>query len=223
MTYHDLDLSGVRSALQSDESGDLGRELDNYPHRAGDRGRRLSDAVEAIMPESWDFNSDRIPPIEAPWGSSLEDGWSSRICGIQLSNHDANKLFLGVVFRTSKYLAARHNFSSTLRAYNGHVTGVINRQRWSPLDARGYTKRLLIKGFSSIFLRTPNGIRTRAATLKGWERLVEHGNKVADQGTFRIDNLLPTSCSGRSTGTIDLKLRGWPVAPSPINPSNSSR
>ena len=55
-------------------------------------------------------------------------------------------------------------------ALTGLETAVFRGHSWSLVVTRGDTKPLANKGLSPNFLRTPNGIRTRAATLKGWSR-----------------------------------------------------
>ena len=47
-------------------------------------------------------------------------------------------------------------------------------------------KPLQTKGFRANFLRTPNGIRTRAATLKGWMRSIPR----CDNNTGQVANSL---------------------------------
>ena len=55
-----------------------------------------------------------------------------------------------------------------LWALRGRLWALHRGQSWSFAVIYGHLKTPAIIGCSGNFLRTPNGIRTRAATLKGW-------------------------------------------------------
>ena len=64
----------------------------------------------------------------------------------------------------------------------------------SPRVTRGQSETLAMIGVSRSFRSTPNGIRTRAATLKGWGRAHGSGTNFPDQGTkWRLFG--PQNCS----------------------------
>ncbi len=58
-----------------------------------------------------------------------------------------------------------------LRALRGRLWALQTGRCWSTAVNRGQPKTLVIIRLLAKFLRTPNGIRTRAATLKGWKLL----------------------------------------------------
>ena len=58
------------------------------------------------------------------------------------------------------------------------------------------SKPLAITGVSANFLRTPNGIRTRAATLKGWKELLVRLSVKPDQEAVNEDKFTLKSVAG---------------------------
>ena len=77
-------------------------------------------------------------------------------------------------------------------ALTGLETAAFSGHSWSLVVTRGDTKPLANKGLSPNFLRTPNGIRTRAATLKGWcPRPLDDGGLYCKTTTI---------CGGRAAG-----------------------
>ena len=62
----------------------------------------------------------------------------------------------------------RGSIFGRLWALRGRLWAPHTGHSWSLAGNRGHAKALAISGFSQSFLCTPNGIRTRAATLKGW-------------------------------------------------------
>ena len=77
-------------------------------------------------------------------------------------------------------------------ALTGLETAAFRGHSWSRVVTRGDTKPLANKGLSPNFLRTPNGIRTRAATLKGWcPRPLDDGGLYCKTTTI---------CGGRAAG-----------------------
>src|SRR5664280_184498 len=109
------------------------------------------------------------------------------------------------------------NFSLPVKC--GRLGARHDGQRWSVLDTYDDLGEHNAIFVVANFVITFHLIKGNWATLKGWVLMVKPANKIADQDAICNDIFLPISCSGRSTGTIDLKLRGWHAAPWPINPS----
>ena len=84
----------------------------------------------------------------------------------------------------------------TLRAHSGHITGVNCGFSWSPVVTNGEAKGLANKGVWPNFLSTPNGIRTRAATLKGWKELLVRLSVKPDQEAGNEDKFTLKSLAG---------------------------
>ena len=96
---------------------------------------------------------------------------------------------------------------------------------------RGYSwlvavtpKPLPIKGFGVIFQSTPNGIRTRAATLKGWcpRPLDDGGLHCVSPGTSLVVGLPgfePGTSASRTQRATKLRYSPQRVASQPDNPS----
>jgi hypothetical protein len=85
-------------------------------------------------------------------------------------------------------------------------------------------KPLQIKGFRSIFQSTPNGIRTRAATLKGWcpRPLDDGGLHCMSPDTSLVVGLPgfePGTSASRTQRATKLRYSPQRVASQPDNPS----
>src|SRR5580698_1689568 len=92
---------------------------------------------------------------------------------------------------------------------------------WSPTDT---PKPLQIKGFGVVFRSTPNGIRTRAATLKGWcpRPLDDGGLHYVSPGTSLVVGLPgfePGTSASRTQRATKLRYSPQRVASQPANTS----
>jgi hypothetical protein len=67
-------------------------------------------------------------------------------------------------------------------------------------------KPLRIKGFGVTLLSTPNGIRTRAATLKGWMKSNLDWYESTDERAFFDRENYRQSRVGHSTGINDFRV-----------------
>ncbi len=110
-----------------------------------------------------------------------------------------------------------------LRAYNGHVAGVNGGQSWSQPVTSGHTKILAIKGFWADFQSTPNGIRTRAATLKGWcPRPLDDGGlhciSPGDALVVGLPGFEPGTSASRTQRATKLRYSPQRVTSQPANP-----
>ena len=84
-------------------------------------------------------------------------------------------------------------------------------------------KPLRIKGFGVDFQSTPNGIRTRAATLKGWcPRPLDDGGlhfSTTRVVVVGLPGFEPGTSASRTQRATKLRYSPQRVAPQPDNPS----